>query len=207
MSFSVLEEEEGDNDEGSSSAYRLKYERVSRELEFTKKRLQTQHEHDLEQLVGLKKQLEKKLADAYEEVEEQRQVVAQWKRKNQKMTNEMTDLRMLLEEQNSRNNLLEKRQRKFDSECQALQVTINFSYALKLLANQINLQDSTRQERQAKDRLSREKDVLIAEKFQLEQQLAVSPIDLFPSKTSRNEMLICRTLALSSSLRKRRSRL
>lgn len=120
--FSVLEDEDGDNDEGSGSAYRLKYERVARELEFTKKRLQTQHEHDLEQLVGLKKQLEKKLNDAYEEVEEQRQVVAQWKRKNQKMTNEMNDLRMLLEEQNSRNNLLEKRQRKFDSECQSLQV-------------------------------------------------------------------------------------
>lgn len=119
--FSVLEDEDGD-DEGAS-AYRLKYERVARELEFTKKRLQTQHEHDLEQLVGLKKQLEKKLSDAYEEVEEQRQVVAQWKRKNQKMTNEMNDLRMLLEEQNSRNNLLEKRQRKFDSECQLLQVS------------------------------------------------------------------------------------
>lgn len=121
-SISVLEEEDGDNDEGSGSAYRLKYERVARELEFTKKRLHTQHEHDLEQLVGLKKQLEKKLADAYEEVEEQRQVVAQWKRKNQKMSNEMNDLRMLLEEQNSRNNLLEKRQRKFDLECQSLQV-------------------------------------------------------------------------------------
>lgn len=124
FSLSVLEEEDGDNEEGSSSAYRLKYERVARELEFTKKRLHTQHEHDLEQLVGLKKQLEKKLNDAYEEVEEQRQVVAQWKRKNQKMTNEMNDIRMLLEEQNSRNNLLEKRQRKFDSECQALQVNI-----------------------------------------------------------------------------------
>lgn len=120
-SFSVLEDEDADDD--GSNAYRLKYERVARELEFTKKRLQTQHEHDLEQLVGLKKQLEKKLSDAYEEVEEQRQVVAQWKRKNQKMTNEMNDLRMLLEEQNSRNNLLEKRQRKFDSECQALQVS------------------------------------------------------------------------------------
>lgn len=128
-----MEEEDGDNDEGSSSAYRLKYERVARELEFTKKRLQTQHEHDLEQLVGLKKQLEKKLADAYEEVEEQRQVVAQWKRKNQKMTNEMNDLRMLLEEQNSRNNLLEKRQRKFDSECQALQVKSSYCYQRRCL--------------------------------------------------------------------------
>jgi myosin-18 len=113
-----LEDEDGEE----GDAYRLKYERVARELEFTKKRLQTQHEHDLEQLIGLKKQLEKKLADAYEEVEEQRQVVAQWKRKSQKMTNEMNDLRMLLEEQNSRNNLLEKRQRKFDSELQLQQV-------------------------------------------------------------------------------------
>lgn len=62
------------------------------------------------------------LSDAYEEVEEQRQVVGQWKRKTQKMTNEMNDLRMLLEEQNGRNNLLEKKQRKFDAECQSLQV-------------------------------------------------------------------------------------
>lgn len=148
-----------EGDEAGANAYRLKYERVARELEFTKKRLQTQHEHDLEQLIALKKQLEKKLADAYEEVEEQRQVVGQWKRKAQKMTNEMNDLRMLLEEQNSRNNLLEKRQRKFDSECQALQ-------------------DSARQEKQAKERLTREKDVLIAEKFTIEQTLSDVRLEL-----------------------------
>lgn len=35
----------------------------------------------------------------------------------------MNDLRMLLEEQNARNNLLEKKQRKFDAECQSLQVS------------------------------------------------------------------------------------
>uniref|UniRef100_T1GBC9 Myosin tail domain-containing protein n=1 Tax=Megaselia scalaris TaxID=36166 RepID=T1GBC9_MEGSC len=99
------------------------------------------------------------LSDAYEEVEEQRQVVGQWKRKTQKMTNEMNDLRMLLEEQNGRNNLLEKKQRKFDAECQSLQ-------------------DAARQERQAKDRLAREKDVLIAEKFTLEQSLADARLEL-----------------------------
>ncbi|XP_037923867.1 unconventional myosin-XVIIIa isoform X9 [Hermetia illucens] len=154
----ISEDEDPDN-EDSGGVYKLKYERTARELEFTKRRLQTQHEHDLEQLVGLKKQLEKKLADAYEEVEEQRQVVGQWKRKAQKMTNEMNDLRMLLEEQNSRNNLLEKKQRKFDSECQSLQ-------------------DAARQERQAKDRLAREKDVLIAEKFTLEQNLADTRLEL-----------------------------
>ncbi|XP_049538859.1 serine-rich adhesin for platelets isoform X5 [Anopheles darlingi] len=139
--------------------YRQRYERVARELEFTKKRLQTQHEHDLEQLVGLKKQLEKKLADAYEQVEEQRNVVAQWKRKAQKMTNEMNDLRLLYEEQSSRNNVLEKRQRKFDAECQTFQ-------------------DSARQERQAKERLAREKDVLVAEKCKLEQDLSDVRLEL-----------------------------
>lgn len=104
----------------------MKYERAAEELEFTKRRLQTQHEHDLDQLVGLKKQLEKKSADAYEEVEEQRQVarqvVGQWKRKSQKLSSEINDLRMLLDEQNGRNNLLEKKQRKFDAESQSLQV-------------------------------------------------------------------------------------
>jgi len=54
----------------------------------------------------------KQLADAYEEVEEQRQVVGQWKRRVQKLNGEMHDLRLLLEEQTARNNLLEKKQRK-----------------------------------------------------------------------------------------------
>lgn len=119
----ISEDEDAENDDGhNSSVYKLKYERAAKELEFTKRRLQTQHEHDLDQLVGLKKQLEKKLADAYEEVEEQRQVVGQWKRKSTKLSSEMNDLRMLLDEQNGRNNLLEKKQRKFDAESQSLQV-------------------------------------------------------------------------------------
>lgn len=40
-----------------------------------------------------------KVQDAYEEVEEQRAVAAQWKRKLQKLTNDMADLRSLLDEQ------------------------------------------------------------------------------------------------------------
>lgn len=143
------EDEGGSGDgDGPSAALRQRYERTLRELDFTKRRLQQQHEDDLEQLVGLKKQLEKKvsiyhlkpvswvqfgakrskfkcgcfllligwlvlqLADAYEEVEEQRQVVGQWKRKVQKLSAETSDLRLLLENQSSRNNLLEKKQRK-----------------------------------------------------------------------------------------------
>jgi len=97
--------------------------------------------------------------------------VGQWKRKAQKMTNEMNDLRMLLEEQNARNNLLEKKQRKFDAECQSLQ-------------------DAVRQERQAKERYGREKDVLQAEKFTLEQTLAVSGCCNIVSFTLGNMLII-----------------
>lgn len=53
------EDEEGDADGGG--VYKQRYERAVRELEFTKRRLQQQHEDDLEQLIGLKKQLEKKV--------------------------------------------------------------------------------------------------------------------------------------------------
>jgi len=39
------------------------------------------------------------LNDAYEEVDEQRQLVNQWKRKTQKAQGEMSDTKLLLEEQ------------------------------------------------------------------------------------------------------------
>lgn len=52
------EDGEGEEDAG---VYKHRYERTVRELEFTRRRLQQQHEDDLEQLVGLKKQLEKKV--------------------------------------------------------------------------------------------------------------------------------------------------
>jgi len=101
-----------EDDDGQPNIYKQKYERTLRELDFTKQRLQQQHEDDLEQMVTLKKQLEKKLNDAYEEVEEQRQVVAQWKRKSQRHAAELNDTRLLHEEQTNRNALLEKKQRK-----------------------------------------------------------------------------------------------
>ncbi|XP_023703143.1 unconventional myosin-XVIIIa isoform X2 [Cryptotermes secundus] len=154
----VGSDEDGECEE-DAGVYKQRYERTVRELEFTRRRLQQQHEDDLEQLVGLKKQLEKKLADAFEEVEEQRQVVGQWKRKVQKLTAETNDLRLLLEEQNSRNHLLEKKQRKFDSELQLMH-------------------DELRQEKQQKDRISREKELLIAEKYSLEQNLSAVRLEL-----------------------------
>lgn len=57
--------------------------------------------------------------------------------------------------QTCRNNLLEKRQRKFDGELQAAQ-------------------EELKRERSAKDRMSRERDQAHAEKYALEQSLSVS---------------------------------
>jgi len=58
----ISEDEDAENEDGvGGGVYKLKYERVARELEFTKRRLHTQHEHDLEQLVALKKHLEMKV--------------------------------------------------------------------------------------------------------------------------------------------------
>lgn len=57
----ILEEDE-DGDGNDGGVYKQRYERAIKELEFTKRRLQQQHEDDLEQLVGLKKQLEKKVS-------------------------------------------------------------------------------------------------------------------------------------------------
>ncbi|CAB3245802.1 unnamed protein product, partial [Arctia plantaginis] len=137
----------------SGDKYKRRFERAHRELQLLRAQLRRQHEDDLEQLVTVKKQLEKKVQDAYEEVEEQRAVAAQWKRKLQKLTNDMADLRSLLDEQTCRNNLLEKRQRKFDSELQAAQ-------------------EELKRERSAKERLSRERDQAHAEKYAIEQSLS-----------------------------------
>merc|ERR1712045_1042980 len=101
----------------------------------------------------------KKLNDAYEEVEDQRQVVAQWKRKVQKIQAEMNDTRLHLEEQASRNTLLEKKQRKFDS-----------GLALAV--------EDKRQEMLSKEKYQNEVDVLRKEKSKLDEQLGLLSMDL-----------------------------
>uniref|UniRef100_A0A8D9EGA8 Unconventional myosin-XVIIIa n=1 Tax=Cacopsylla melanoneura TaxID=428564 RepID=A0A8D9EGA8_9HEMI len=143
----------------SNDLYRKKWERAMRELEFTKHRLNQQHQDDLEQLVGLRKQLEKKLSDAFEQIEEQRNVASEWKRKVTKVNSEMSDLRLLLEEQSSRNNLLEKKQRKFDAEYQMLQ-------------------DELRQERNHKEKALRDKELALGDKYTMEQNLSSLKLEL-----------------------------
>ena len=54
-----------DGDDSNGSIWRQKYERAMKELEYTKKLLQTQHEEDLEQMMAIKKQLEKKVISVH----------------------------------------------------------------------------------------------------------------------------------------------
>lgn len=49
-------------DAEDAGVYKQRYQHAMRELEFTKRKMAQQHEDDLEQLVGLKKQLEKKVS-------------------------------------------------------------------------------------------------------------------------------------------------
>lgn len=93
-------------------------------------------------------------ADAYEEAEEQRQVAAQWKRKAQKAASDANDVRLLLDEQGAKAVLLERRQRKFDAECQ-------------------QLREEARRERQTRERAQRDYETLLADKCTLEQTLTV----------------------------------
>ena len=161
---------ESDDEDGNTSVYRGKYDRAMKDLEFTKRRMTQQHEDDVEQLASVKKQLEKKLNDAYEEVEDQRQVVAQWKRKVQKLQAEMNDTRLHLEEQASRNTMLEKKQRKFDSEM-----------ALAM--------EDKRQEMLSKEKYQNEVDHLRKEKSKLDEQNSLLTMDLELKDQKINSLL------------------
>ena len=50
--------------EGDSSIYKQKYERAMKEIVILKQRLSRQHEDDMEQLLAMKKQLEKKVSSS-----------------------------------------------------------------------------------------------------------------------------------------------
>ncbi|XP_022249031.1 unconventional myosin-XVIIIa-like [Limulus polyphemus] len=111
-----------DEDEAGGSIYKQKYEHMKRELELTKRRLQQQHEEELETHMLGKKAADKKLAEALEEAEEERRVANQWKRKAQKLGQEMQDLRLLMEDHMNRNADLEKKQRKYVDYFQLMQL-------------------------------------------------------------------------------------
>lgn len=96
----------------AGSIYKQKYERALREAEMNKRQLSQLHEDDLEKQVMARKATEKRLSEALADLDEGRQAINQWKRKAQKLSAELQDLKLLVEEHMARNAELEKKQRK-----------------------------------------------------------------------------------------------
>ncbi|KAJ7990677.1 hypothetical protein DPEC_G00302880 [Dallia pectoralis] len=166
------------DDDDTGGEWRLKYERAIREIEFTKKRLHQECEDKLEMEQQNKRQLERRLSDLQADNEEVQRMSQQLKKKCQRLTSELQDTKLHLEGQQSRNHDLEKKQRKFDSE-QSLS------------------QEEVQRERNLRDKLSREKDMLTGEVFSLRQQLEDKDVEMC-AQNVKLEQLEAELLDLSS---------
>ncbi|KAK6192213.1 hypothetical protein SNE40_003722 [Patella caerulea] len=162
-------EMEDELDGAGDSIYKERYERMVKELEFTKKRLQQQHEEEMDSELQSRRLLEKRLHDTVEEAEEQRRLVQVARKKAQRLTEEMQDTKLHLEERMSRNNELERKQRRFDAE-------INMAH------------EDVKEEKQHREKLQKERDSLMTEKYALEQSVMRVKMD-FESQLDKTERL------------------
>uniref|UniRef100_A0A673WMJ6 Myosin XVIIIAa n=1 Tax=Salmo trutta TaxID=8032 RepID=A0A673WMJ6_SALTR len=148
-----------DDDDDDAGEWRLKYDRAIRETEFTKKRLQQEFEDKLETEQQNKRHLERRLTDLQADSDEVQRSVQQLKKKCSRLTAELQDTKLHLEGQQSRNHDLEKKQRKFDLE-------------------QSQAQDEVLREKNLREKLGRERDMMTGELFSLRQQLQDKDMEL-----------------------------
>uniref|UniRef100_A0A4W5KE23 Myosin XVIIIAa n=1 Tax=Hucho hucho TaxID=62062 RepID=A0A4W5KE23_9TELE len=141
-----------DDDDDAGGEWRLKYDRAIRETEFTKKRLQQEFEDKLETEQQNKRHLERRLTDLQADNDEVQRSVQQLKKKCSRLTAELQDTKLHLEGQQSRNHDLEKKQRKFDLE-------------------QNQAQDEVLREKNLREKLGRERDMMTGELFSLHMEL------------------------------------
>uniref|UniRef100_A0A8C7ST66 Myosin XVIIIAa n=1 Tax=Oncorhynchus mykiss TaxID=8022 RepID=A0A8C7ST66_ONCMY len=141
-----------DDDDDDAGEWRLKYDRAIRETEFTKKRLQQEFEDKLETEQQNKRHLERRLTDLQADSDEVQRSVQQLKKKCSRLTAELQDTKLHLEGQQSRNHDLEKKQRKFDLE-------------------QNQAQDEVLREKNLREKLCRERDMMTGELFSLHMEL------------------------------------
>jgi myosin-18 len=96
-----------------------KYRRAQREIESLKMRVSSEHEEEIDGLLNAKRNLDKKILEQEGEIDDLRRTLNQLRKKLTKQASEMNDLQLVLENQQSRNEDLEKKQRKFDVELSA----------------------------------------------------------------------------------------
>ncbi|NXD17514.1 MY18A protein, partial [Nothocercus nigrocapillus] len=147
------------DDDDTGGEWRLKYERAVREIDFTKKRLQQELEDKLELEQQGKRQLERRLTDLQADSEESQRALQQLKKKCQRLASELQDTKLHLEGQQGRNHDLEKKQRRWEP-------------------GQRQERSGSPRERLQREKLSREKDVLVAEAFGLKQLLEDRDADI-----------------------------
>ncbi|XP_012499559.1 PREDICTED: unconventional myosin-XVIIIb [Propithecus coquereli] len=98
---------------GGADEWQMRFDCAQMENEFLRKRLQ-QCEERLDSELTCRKELEQKLAELQSAYEGAKKTAHQLKRKSHHLTCDLEDTRVLLENQQSRNHELEKKQKKFD---------------------------------------------------------------------------------------------
>ncbi|XP_033748343.1 unconventional myosin-XVIIIa-like isoform X3 [Pecten maximus] len=145
-------EMDGEDMDGDGSIYKERYERIVRELNFTKKRMSKEHEDEMELEHNARKALEKRVHEALEDGEDLRRQLTAAKKKSSRLATEMQDIKLHLEEQITRNNELERKQRRFDTELS-------------------KASDEGKDERTSREKLQREKDQLTTELYTKDQDI------------------------------------
>ncbi|XP_031549200.1 unconventional myosin-XVIIIa-like [Actinia tenebrosa] len=148
-----------EDDEEEDTFYRDRYIQASRQHEELRRKIQGESEQEIEDLTNQKRHLERKLTDEKAENDELQRVVTGLKKKSSRINAEMQDLKLLLEDEQTRNSELEKKQRKFDLEANRLKEEVSH-------------------ERSLRDKINREKEKYQSEKYRLEQELESAKDDV-----------------------------
>ncbi|XP_073742883.1 unconventional myosin-XVIIIb isoform X1 [Callorhinus ursinus] len=160
---------------GGADEWQIRFDCAQMENEFLRKRLQ-QFEERLDSELTSRKELEQKLGELQRAYEGAKKMAHQLKRKCHHLTCDLEDTRLQLENQQSRNHELEKKQKKFDMQlAQALGESV-FEKGLREKVTQENtsvrwelgqLQQQLKQKEQETSQLKQEVETLQAHKHEL----------------------------------------
>uniref|UniRef100_A0A8C0PM77 Myosin motor domain-containing protein n=1 Tax=Canis lupus familiaris TaxID=9615 RepID=A0A8C0PM77_CANLF len=160
---------------GGADEWQMRFDCAQMENEFLRKRLQ-QFEERLDSELTSRKEVEQKFGELQSAYEEAKRMAHQLKRKCHYLTCDLEDTRLQLENQQSRNHELEKKQKKFDMQlAQALGESV-FEKGLREKVTQENtsvrwelgqLQQQLKQKEQETSQLKQEVEMLQAHKQEL----------------------------------------
>uniref|UniRef100_A0A2K6RVK5 Myosin XVIIIB n=1 Tax=Rhinopithecus roxellana TaxID=61622 RepID=A0A2K6RVK5_RHIRO len=163
------------NPAGGADEWQMRFDCAQMENEFLRKRLQ-QCEERLDSELTARKELEQKLGELQSAYDGAKKMAHQLKRKCHHLTCDLEDTRVLLENQQSRNHELEKKQKKFDLQlAQALGESV-FEKGLREKVTQENtsvrwelgqLQQQLKQKEQEALQLKQEVEMLQDHKWEL----------------------------------------